>query len=484
MKIKILLSLLVMSLHLYSSLTQASAITIGGKRFTENYILAEIMAQLLESKGETIIRKFGMNSKVAFEALKSGEIDLYPAYTGTLARLYLKEKKDLTLQELRRGLDQWNLSVLEPFGFNNTYALAIREDVAKKESIHNVQHLLNSGLQGALSFEFSKREDGWVGLRKYYGLELKAKSMEHSLTYKAIQQNSADFIDIYSTDPKVKKLNLRVLKDNKSFFPSYEAIPFVRSDLKPKVKNILIQLSGLISEKEMIELNLAVEDDKKTFHQVASDFLTSKGLIKNKKNAPSNPSLSLLLKQTRQHLFLTCVAVLAAVLIAVPLSFIIYLVPLLAPWTLSIAGILQTLPSIALLAFMIPVLGIGAKPAIAALFLFSLLPIMRNTYTALMNTDASLLRSAQSLGLNQWQTLRLIQLPLALPLIVAGVRTAATICIGTATLAAFIGAGGLGESIVSGLAINDNSLILQGAVPAALLAVLVDFLFGQIENRL
>jgi osmoprotectant transport system permease protein len=148
------------------------------------------------------------------------------------------------------------------------------------------------------------------------------------------------------------------------------------------------------------------------------------------------------------------------------------------------AGLLQTIPSIALLALMIPLFGIGWMPAIVALFLYSLLPILRNTITALLTVDPLLRRVAVGMGLTPLQQVRWLLLPMALPTILAGVRTAAVISIGTATLAAFVGAGGLGEPIVTGLSLNDPRLILQGAVPAALLALATELAFELLERRL
>jgi osmoprotectant transport system permease protein len=144
---------------------------------------------------------------------------------------------------------------------------------------------------------------------------------------------------------------------------------------------------------------------------------------------------------------------------------------------------MQTIPSLALLALMIPLFGIGFVPAIIALFLYSLLPIVRNAITALSTTDPTLVRVSRALGLSPWEQLRYLRLPLATPAIFAGIRTSAVISIGTATLAAFIGAGGLGEPIVVGLSLNDTDMILRGAIPAAILAIAVELAFAAIERK-
>jgi osmoprotectant transport system permease protein len=170
--------------------------------------------------------------------------------------------------------------------------------------------------------------------------------------------------------------------------------------------------------------------------------------------------------------------------IAIPAGVLVYRLPAISRPILYLTGLLQTIPSIALLAFMIPVFGIGVVPAIVALFLYALLPILRNTATALFSVDPLLKKVSVGMGLTTWQRLRHIELPLAAPTIFAGIKTAAVINIGTATLAAFIGGGGLGEPIVTGLALNDTKLILEGAIPAALLAVLVEFGFERLEKIL
>ena len=184
------------------------------------------------------------------------------------------------------------------------------------------------------------------------------------------------------------------------------------------------------------------------------------------------------------HLKLTGIALLAACLVGLSLALVVYRSSPLSAAVLYTAGLLQTIPSIALLALMIPIAGVGQKPAIIALFLYSLLPIARNSITALVTIDPLLRRVATALGLTQVQQLRHIYLPLALPHVLAGVRIAAVVSIGTATLAAFIGAGGLGEPIVTGLALNNTGLILQGAIPAALLALCTELMFEALERWL
>ncbi|MCW3466785.1 ABC transporter permease/substrate-binding protein [Chitinophaga nivalis] len=189
-----------------------------------------------------------------------------------------------------------------------------------------------------------------------------------------------------------------------------------------------------------------------------------------------------LLEQTLTHTGLTFISVLLAVAIGVPLGILITRHKKLAGITLGTAGVLQTIPSIALLGFMIPLLGIGPKPAIVALLLYALLPVIRNTYTGISGVDSSVMEAAKGMGMSPWQLLFKVQLPLAMPVILAGIRTATVINVGVATLAAYIAAGGLGEFIFGGIALNNTNMMLAGALPAALLAILFDWLLSRLQH--
>ncbi|GAA4445527.1 hypothetical protein GCM10023188_48860 [Pontibacter saemangeumensis] len=189
-----------------------------------------------------------------------------------------------------------------------------------------------------------------------------------------------------------------------------------------------------------------------------------------------------LLEQALEHIGLTFISLGLAVLIGLPLGLLITRYKKAAGAVLGVAGILQTIPSIALLGFLIPVLGIGPEPAIFALFLYSLLPIIRNAFTGVTQVDATVKEAARGMGMTDWQLLTRVELPLALPVLFAGIRTAAVLNVGVATLAAYIAAGGLGEFIFGGIALNNTPMILAGAIPAALLAVLVDFLLARLQH--
>jgi osmoprotectant transport system permease protein len=189
-----------------------------------------------------------------------------------------------------------------------------------------------------------------------------------------------------------------------------------------------------------------------------------------------------LLQQTIQHIGLTFLSLLLAVLIGLPLGIYITRNKKAAGLVLGFAGVLQTIPSIALLGFLIPLLGIGPIPAITALFLYALLPVIRNTYTGISGVDPGVQEAAVAMGMTSWQRLIKVDLILAFPVIMAGIRTATVINVGVGTLAAYIAAGGLGEFIFGGIALNNTNMILAGAIPAALLAIVLDFLLSRLQR--
>lgn len=463
----------------------AQTVRVGAKHFNEGYILSEIISQMLEANGYTVERKFNLGGTlVCFEALVNGEIEIYPEYSGTISEAILHLKDKVTYEELQNKLKEMNLEISGEYGFNNTYAFAVKSDLAKKLNLKTISDLkAHPELKFGLSYEFLNREDGWKNLAKEYELPQTPVGLEHGLAYNAIDEGQIDMTDVYSTDGEIPKYNLTILRDDKNFFPEYSAVSFYKQEFDTKLKNITGKITGKISEQEMQKMNEEVLYENKTFGEVAKNFLTKKNLIKGTENQSDNESLiSQIIPKVFQHLKITFIALVIAIIIAVPLGIFIYVHSSVSKPVLYLAGLLQTIPSIALLAFMIPLFGIGVLPAVIALFLYGLLPILRNTTIALFTIDPLLKEVASGMGLTNFQKLRYIELPLAMPTIITGIRTAAVINIGTATLAAFIGAGGLGEFIVTGLALNNTKLILMGAIPAALLAVLTELFFELIER--
>ena len=460
-------------------------IVVGSKHFNEGYILSEIMAQLLEDRGFQVDRKFGLGGTlICFDALRNGGIDLYPEYSGTLEQAVLKLPRRASYRELRRRLkEQFGLDLLDSFGFSNSYAVAVSRTLAEKIGLKTISDLARfPNLRFAFSLEFLNRQDGWPGLARTYGLSVRPLGIEHGLAYQAIRENKLDLTDVYSTDGDIRKFDLVLLKDDRRYFPDYLAAPLVRADVDEGAKQALGELAGTISATEMQELNGMAVLEGKSFAEIAREVLSKKGLLHGGRSFRERSRWATLLSRTGTHLKLTLIALLAAMALAIPFGVLIYRLRVISRPVIYGAGLLQTIPSIALLAFMIPLLGIGSVPAIVALFLYALLPILRNTAAALFSIDPVLKKVAVGMGLTAWQRLRHVELPLGVPTILAGIKTAAVINIGTATLAAFIGAGGLGEPIVTGLALNDTSLILEGAIPAALLAVLTEFAFEVLER--
>lgn len=477
----------ILSLLLFSACAFAQErIAVGSKHFNEGYILSEIISQLLESNGYRVERKYNLGgTTIAFEALLNRAIDIYPEYTGTISAEILKAGSHLSHEEIRQALQQrYGLEISLPLGFNNTYAIVLNEAQADQQQIRTISDLrAHPVLAGAVSYEFLQRADGWNNLVATYQLPQRVRGIEHGLAYNALRNNSIHFTDAYSTDGEIKKYNLRVLQDDKNFFPEYAAVSFYQSSLPEKAKQALARLDNQINESEMREMNAAALFGKKDFALIAKDFLARKGLTGAR--AERQPSASQdLFRHILQHLFLTFLSVVIAISIALPLGIVLYKNQLLLNPILYLTGIFQTVPSLALLALMIPLLGIGLVPAITALCIYALLPILRNTISGLKGVDPELKSVATAMGLTANQKLKLIELPLALPAIISGIRIASVINVGTATLAAFIGAGGLGEYIVTGLALNNSNLILKGAIPSALLAILLELVFEFIEKRL
>jgi osmoprotectant transport system permease protein len=459
-------------------------VTIASKNFNESYLLAEIMSQLLELEGIEVDRRFGLGGTlICYEALVNGEIDIYAEYTGTLSQVILKTSVlTPSVADLNRQVEPSGLQVLESFGFNNTYAMALKDSLAEAKGLSKVSDLANHPeLVLAVSLEFLNREDGWPGLSKTYGLSGEPTGIDHGLAYQAIDDGKIDVTDGYSTDGDLERYGLTVLEDDKGYFPEYFAVPFIRNDLPESAKAALARLAATIDDDRMRQLNSQTIIEGRSFAEVASEFISEQGLGETK---VENQLVSSIIGNTLTHLKLTAIALALGCLLGLPLGIIVFRNQVIARGTVYVAGLLQTIPSIALLALMIPIFGIGELPAVVALFLYSILPILRNTITALVTIDPLLKRVAEAIGLTRSEQLRFVLLPMALPTILAGVKTAAIISIGTATLAAFIGAGGLGEPIVTGLALNDTSLILQGALPAAGLAIVVELLFELLERLL
>jgi osmoprotectant transport system permease protein len=477
-----------------------AATVVGSKRFTESYILGEILTQTLAASGRPAQHKQGLgNTGILEQALASGAVDLYPEYTGTIVRELLKQEGNPSLDELNRRLAARALKAGVPLGFNNTYALAMTAAKARELHISRISDLFRADaprLTFGLSHEFLQRADGWPALSKAYGgAAVTPIGLDHGLAYDAVAAGRVDVIDVYSTDAKLGRLGLTVLEDDRAFFPKYDAVVLMRAAVDPAP---LAKLANSIDAATMIAMNAEVELDGRSFAETARKFLAGgfaasrAGAASGAAATPARGAKASLLERifaadfgrlAGQHLLLVFGSLVLAVAIGVPLGIAAWRWPRLEPFLLGAVAVLQTIPSLALLAFLIALVGsIGVVPAVIALLLYALLPIVRNTHAGLRSVSGEMAQAALSLGLTTRQALGYVQLPLAMPTLVAGIKTAAVINVGTATMAAFIGAGGFGERIVAGLAVNDSDVMLAGALPAAALALLVQLGFDLAER--
>jgi len=460
---------------------------VGSKRFTESTILGEILTQTAQTAGPAEHIPGMGNTSILFEALRTGAIDLYPEYLGTIELEILHHPRaDATLAQVDRELAPLGLGVDIPLGFENSYAIGVRRDTAQALHLERISDLARTPqLRIGLSHEFLGRSDGWPGLARRYGLTATPIGLDHGLAYEALAARQVDAIDLYTTDAKIARYGIQVLQDDRDYFPRYDAVVIYRRSVPqrfPRAWEALKALAGRIDAQRMIALNGAAELDHRTAHDVARAFVQGPG--------PSalRPGFSERLfgddfgRLARQHVTLVLLSVAAAAALGIPLGVAAARWPRAGAVILGVVGALQTVPALAMLAFLIPVLGaIGTRPALLALFVFALLPIVRNTAVALAQVPQALREAATALGARGLTRLWLVELPLASPVILAGVRTAAVISVGTATIAAFVGAGGFGERISIGLALNDHQMLLAGALPAAALALAFEASFGALE---
>ena len=460
----------------------AGVIRVASKPFTESYILSEMVAQLIEDVGEASAeRRFGLGGpNLVVEALRSGEVDVDVNYTGALLHLFLKDRSTATIDELRAELHRQGLALGGSLGFNNTYAIAVRRQTAEELHLRQVSDLRgHPELRGAFTADFLNYDDGFYKLQEVYGVALSAvKPMQHALAYRALHSGEIDLTDAYTTDGTLPQFDLTLLQDDRDFFPKYLGVVVARLELVqryPASWAALRRLDGQLDEATMISLNAGVDNKLRSVEETARTFLRSRGLLHRSAAGTAMARGSVLdsglAVATYEHFTLVLISLLLSCLLGVPLGIIAFEYRKLGQVLVAATGLLQTIPSLALLCFLIPLLGIGALPTIFALFIYGLLPIAQSTISGLQSLDKRLLETARILGLTRMQRLRLIELPLASISILGGIKTAAVINVATATIAALIGAGGYGGYITRGLAMNDLPTILKGAIPTALMAV-------------
>lgn len=489
-----LLALLVIAAFNSASLLRAEdpTIRIGSKSFTESVILGELLSHVTRANSlEAEHRAELGGTQVLWKALLAGEIDMYVEYTGTLRKEILDLPASASDAEVKQKLAAMNVGITPHLGFNNTYAIAMPSKLAASKNLKKISDLKDqTDLRFGFSDEFLDRSDGWPGLQAAYQLPHQdVRGLDHVMACRGLNHGSLDVTDIYSTDAEIEFYDLTVLEDDLGFFPKYYAVVLFRDDIAtkhPELVDAIMKLDHRISNDQMKSLNAAVRVNKQSELDASGDFVNKQLGIKVEWNRTDASSWmkrlgSRLLLTTFQHLMLVVISLMAAIIVSIPLGIIAYKFPRVENSILGVIGIIQTLPSMALLVFMIPLLGLGILPAIVALFLYSLLPIVRGTYSGLKQISEPLRESAEVLGLTPKSRLFKIELPLASPSIMSGIKTAAVINIGTATIGALIGAGGYGQPILTGIRLADVSLILQGAIPAAVMALLVQTLFGWLE---
>jgi osmoprotectant transport system substrate-binding protein/osmoprotectant transport system permease protein len=469
---------------------QATQLTVGSKRFTESTVLGEMVRLLAERAGVTAEHKRALgNTRIVFAALERGVIDVYPEYTGTLRLEILRDENLESDAQLRAALEKRGLRMSDSLGFANSYGVAATKQWAATNEVSRISQLAAKGdLEILCSHEFVGRADGFSALKRHYGLAgLTARGMDHDLAYTGLASGVHPLIIVYTTEPEIAYHDLRVLEDDRGFFPLYEAVLVYRQEVADSAPmRRVLELVGRIDAETMIGLNLRAKPprgsgrDRIAMNVVADEFLAREFGTRSKEVA--EPFLSRLGRRTIEQLILVGTSLLMAILLAIPLGVLAARHRGLGHALLALAGVLQTVPSLALLVILIPVFGLGAIPAVVALFVYSLLPILRNTHSGLTNIPAELKECADALGLESRAKLFAVELPLAMSSILAGIKTAAVINVGTATLGAFIGAGGYGRPILDGISLNDNTLILEGAIPAAMMAVCAQLSFDAIER--
>jgi osmoprotectant transport system permease protein len=454
-------------------------LTVGSKKFTESFVLGEIARGLLTKQGFDVTHKQAMGGTIIlWQALKQGSIDIYPEYTGTIGEEILKTKEKLSPEQMRAELAKQGVGMSEELGFNNTYALVMKKDKAAELGISKISDLKShQDLPAGPTIEFLGRKDGWKPLMERYGVQMSSvKGIEHALGYQALDSGGIAIKDAYSTDAIIADKNLVVLQDDLGFFPQYKAVYLYRLAIPEKAVQALNSTAGTIDDLAMTKLNSEAEKTK-DYVAAANIYLKDRGAKSSGSNIWSD-----LFAQAGQHLLLVAVSLGLAILGGIPLGIWASKPGAASTLILGITGLIQTIPSLALFAILVPWLGTEPRTAVLALFLYSLLPIVRNTATGLQSITPSLRESAEALGLERRARLFKIELPLASPTIMAGIKVSAIINVGTATIAAFIGAGGLGQSIQTGLALSDSDLILRGGIAAAVLALIVQFLFEGIDR--
>ncbi|MBI2372821.1 MAG: ABC transporter permease subunit [Deltaproteobacteria bacterium] len=448
----------------------AAPVRVGGKPFTEGFLIAEMASLALESAGLEVERKHGLGAtELIFEALANGAIDVYPEYSGTVARIILSRPELKTHEALAEALAPKGIGVTRSLGFNNTYAIAVHPEVAAKSGLSRISDLAGKRLSFGFNHDFLALADGLPGLVRHYGFELgTTTAVDHRLAYEAVFARKVDGMEVYTTDAQLLDSHLVLLEDDKAFFPRYEGVLLYRLDAarnQPAFLDALVSLEGSLDEAKLMRMNAKVELEGRPFADVARAAM---GISVRPASALLRFALA---DRAVEHTLLVFLSTLFSMVVGLPFGIAAARRPRLATVVVGISGVLQTIPTLALLCFLVPFTGIGLTPALVALVLYGILPIVVNTCAGLRSVDPRLLESADAMGMSSMERLRIVELPLAASVILSGIQTSLIANVGTATLGALVGAGGFGQLIMQGLSTNDASSILAGAVPSAGLAL-------------
>lgn len=464
-------------------------VVVGSKAFPESWILGEAAAMLAGTSGAEAEHRQNLGAtEITYAALRSGAVDVYPEYTGTIREVLLHGAGGSSLDSLRSELARAGVGMSDPLGFDNSYALATTATDEQRLGLHSISDLRRlPDVRIGFNHEFLGRPDGWPGLVSRYGLvEHDVRGVQHEMALEALAHGELDITDVYTTDAQIDRLGLKLLDDDLGFFPRYEAVFLFRTDLPeraPRAYAAIMRLTGHVDATAMRRANARLVLDGRSVQEAARGLLAD-ALGRDVKIADSASPAREIAVNTWKHVQLVLFALLASIAIGVPLGIAAARSRVLGAVVTSAAGIVQTVPSLALLALLVPLLGIGTKPALTALVLYGLLPIVRGTQTGLTTIPTSIAESAEAIGLPPRARLFRVFLPIASPHVLAGIRTSAVIAVGTATLAALVGAEGLGGPILQGIALRDPSRVLSGALPAAILALAVDGAFALASRAL
>ena len=490
----ILIGLLLLGIMFVPLTRQVRGLKVGSKAFTESVLLGELLTQLSRSTGQTTnhLDQIGGSSQL-FQALLVGDIDVYPDYTGTVQLELLSQENLSDWDEVKRFLDNQKIKVSEPLGFNNGYAIGMKRSRATELGLTKVSELSRyPDLKFGFTNEFVSRADCWPGLRTRYGLpQSDVRGMEHDLAYRQLVSGDIDAIDVYTTDAKIAALDIVLLEDDLGYFPEYQAVLLYRADLPQRFPNAFEQMSrlvGSLNEQTIMQLNYQSDYERRAEPTIAAEFLNQTFQIETVVQEQSWQAR--VWKYTLEHVDLVRKSLIPAIVVGILLGVVAFKRRKLGEVILSVTGIVQTIPALALLVLLLPPVAMiklgdantGVVTAYFALFLYSLLPIVRNTFSGLSDIEPVYLESARALGLPAASIMKKIQLPLAMRSIVSGIKIAAILNIGFATLGALIGAGGYGDPVLTGIRRFDTAEILMGAVPAALMALACQGFFEFIER--